>query len=180
MFIILNDDTFSPLILFIKGKEIRINKAPKMRIHSMENVSVCLDFLKSEGIKCTSIGADNIVDGDKKLTFGITFYLSYCLLLFPLILLLFTIIIPSHSLIVYYYSLSFSCCLLLFPLILFLFTITIPLILLLFTIISSHSLVAHYHSDVYYYSLSCFCSLLLFPLILLLFTIIIHSHSLAL
>ena len=49
-----------------------------MRIHSMENVSVCLDFLKSEGIKCLNIGPDNIVDGDKKLTFGT----SVCLLLF--------------------------------------------------------------------------------------------------
>jgi hypothetical protein len=44
-----------------------------MRIHCLENVNVCLDFLrKEEGLVLTGIGGDNIVDGDKKLTFGMT------------------------------------------------------------------------------------------------------------
>jgi hypothetical protein len=42
----------------------------------MENVTICLDFIKNEGIKLMSISANNIVDGDKKLIFGKRFLLS--------------------------------------------------------------------------------------------------------
>lgn len=59
------------LLEILSGKKIKINPKPTMRIQKLENVTVCLDFIKNEGIKLMSISANNIVDGDKKLIFGL-------------------------------------------------------------------------------------------------------------
>lgn len=42
----------------ISGKTLpRFNTRPKMNIHKMENVNICLDFLRSMGLKLVNIGA---------------------------------------------------------------------------------------------------------------------------
>lgn len=48
-----------------------------MRIQKLENVNMCMEFLKNEGVKTVGISANNIVDGDKKLVFGMK---KFCLL----------------------------------------------------------------------------------------------------
>lgn len=41
-----------------------------MRIHKVQNVNYCLDFVKSKGVKLVSIGAEEIVDSNKKMILG--------------------------------------------------------------------------------------------------------------
>jgi len=59
------------LLEIISSKEIKVNKNPKMRVQKLENLSSSLDFLKREGIKLVSIGADNICDGNRTLIMGL-------------------------------------------------------------------------------------------------------------
>jgi filamin len=59
------------LLEIISSKEIKINKNPKMRVQKLENLTASLDFLKREGIKLVSIGADNICDGNRTLIMGL-------------------------------------------------------------------------------------------------------------
>src|SRR4051794_1073283 len=59
------------LLEVISSKEIKINKNPKMRVQKLENLTASLDFLKREGIKLVSIGADNICDGNRTLIMGL-------------------------------------------------------------------------------------------------------------
>ncbi|XP_052827043.1 plectin isoform X3 [Octopus bimaculoides] len=42
-----------------------------MRFHKMQNVQISLDFLRYKGIKLVNIRADEIVDGNPKLTLGL-------------------------------------------------------------------------------------------------------------
>ncbi|KAG7239920.1 hypothetical protein INR49_003648 [Caranx melampygus] len=42
----------------------------KMRVHKINNVNKALDFIASKGVKLVSIGAEEIVDGNAKMTLG--------------------------------------------------------------------------------------------------------------
>jgi tRNA isopentenyl-2-thiomethyl-A-37 hydroxylase MiaE len=55
------------LLEIISSKEIKVNKAPKIRVQKLENLNASLSFLQKEGIKLVSIGADNICDGNRTL-----------------------------------------------------------------------------------------------------------------
>jgi len=59
------------LLEIISSKEIKINNNPKMRVQKLENLNSSLEFLKREGIKLVSIGADNILDGNRTLIMGL-------------------------------------------------------------------------------------------------------------
>jgi filamin len=59
------------LLEIISSKEIKINNNPKMRVQKLENIQASLEFLKREGIKLVSIGADNICDGNRTLIMGL-------------------------------------------------------------------------------------------------------------
>lgn len=41
-----------------------------MRVHKINNVNKALDFIASKGVKLVSIGAEEIVDGNAKMTLG--------------------------------------------------------------------------------------------------------------
>lgn len=41
-----------------------------MRVHKISNVNKALDFIASKGVKLVSIGAEEIVDGNVKMTLG--------------------------------------------------------------------------------------------------------------
>lgn len=49
----------------------RYEKTPKMRIHSVENVGKALKFIHEHGVKLANIGAEEIVDGNLKMTLGL-------------------------------------------------------------------------------------------------------------
>jgi len=56
----------------ISGKKIpKYHKAVKMRIHKTENVAAAMDFMRSQGLKFTNIGASDIVDKKTKLILGV-------------------------------------------------------------------------------------------------------------
>jgi actinin alpha len=42
-----------------------------MRFHKIANVNKALDFIASKGVKLVSIGAEEIVDGNTKMTLGL-------------------------------------------------------------------------------------------------------------
>lgn len=42
-----------------------------MRFHKIANVNKALDFIASKGVKLVSIGAEEIVDGNVKMTLGL-------------------------------------------------------------------------------------------------------------
>lgn len=44
---------------------------PKLRVQRFENVNKCLDFIKSRGIQMTNIGAEDVVDGNRKIILGL-------------------------------------------------------------------------------------------------------------
>jgi len=44
---------------------------PKLRVQKFENVNKCLDFIKSRGIQMTNIGAEDVVDGNRKIILGL-------------------------------------------------------------------------------------------------------------
>ncbi|XP_064231053.1 alpha-actinin-1 isoform X4 [Aotus nancymaae] len=58
----------------LKGWESRERLAKpergKMRVHKISNVNKALDFIASKGVKLVSIGAEEIVDGNVKMTLG--------------------------------------------------------------------------------------------------------------
>ena len=49
----------------------RYAAAPKLRVQKFENVNVCLDFIRSQGIQIHNIGAEDIVDGNQKIILGL-------------------------------------------------------------------------------------------------------------
>ncbi|KAJ5079114.1 alpha-actinin-2 [Anaeramoeba ignava] len=59
-------------LLEIIGDEklTKYNKNPKIKIQKIQNVKVALDFIESRGVKLASIGPEDIVDGNVKLTLG--------------------------------------------------------------------------------------------------------------
>lgn len=49
----------------------KFEKTPKMRIHNVENVGKALKFIHEHGVKLANIGAEEIVDGNLKMTLGL-------------------------------------------------------------------------------------------------------------
>ncbi|KAJ2663800.1 alpha-actinin [Coemansia sp. RSA 1199] len=48
----------------------RFNRSPRMRIQKVENVNLALDFIRGRKINLTNIGAEDIVDANRKLILG--------------------------------------------------------------------------------------------------------------
>ncbi|TPX18541.1 uncharacterized protein E0L32_011579 [Thyridium curvatum] len=44
---------------------------PKLRVQRFENANLALDFVKSRGIQMTNIGAEDVVDGNRKIILGL-------------------------------------------------------------------------------------------------------------
>jgi Calponin homology (CH) domain/Filamin/ABP280 repeat len=60
------------LLEIISGKSLgRHDKHPRIPLQKVANVSLCLQFLKSENIKLVNIGPEDIVDGNLKLILGL-------------------------------------------------------------------------------------------------------------
>ena len=60
-------------LLEILGNESlgRYAAKPKLRVQRFENVNVALDYIKSRGIHMTNIGAEDVVDGNRKIILGL-------------------------------------------------------------------------------------------------------------
>ncbi|KJK77502.1 alpha-actinin-like protein [Metarhizium anisopliae BRIP 53293] len=49
----------------------RYASKPKLRVQKFENANLALDFIKCRGIQMTNIGAEDIVDGNRKIVLGL-------------------------------------------------------------------------------------------------------------
>ncbi|PHH52245.1 Alpha-actinin-like protein 1 [Ceratocystis fimbriata CBS 114723] len=49
----------------------RYASKPKLRVQRFENANLSLDFIKSRGIQMTNIGAEDVVDGNRKIILGL-------------------------------------------------------------------------------------------------------------
>uniref|UniRef100_A0AAV2J4J2 Calponin-homology (CH) domain-containing protein n=1 Tax=Knipowitschia caucasica TaxID=637954 RepID=A0AAV2J4J2_KNICA len=58
------------LLEVISGERLPKPERGKMRVHFVSNVNKALDFIASKGVKLVSIGAEEIVDGNAKMTLG--------------------------------------------------------------------------------------------------------------
>uniref|UniRef100_A0AAQ4RJF1 Actinin alpha 3b n=1 Tax=Gasterosteus aculeatus aculeatus TaxID=481459 RepID=A0AAQ4RJF1_GASAC len=58
------------LLEVISGERLPKPDKGKMRFHKIANVNKALDFICSKGVKLVSIGAEEIVDGNAKMTLG--------------------------------------------------------------------------------------------------------------
>merc|ERR1712198_384620 len=58
------------LLEVISGETLARPDRGKMRFHKIANVNKALDFIASKGVKLVSIGAEEIVDGNVKMTLG--------------------------------------------------------------------------------------------------------------
>jgi Ca2+-binding EF-hand superfamily protein len=58
------------LLEVISGERLPRPDRGKMRFHKIANVNKALDFIASKGVKLVSIGAEEIVDGNVKMTLG--------------------------------------------------------------------------------------------------------------
>ncbi|XP_069344302.1 alpha-actinin-1 isoform X17 [Eulemur rufifrons] len=58
------------LLEVISGERLAKPERGKMRVHKISNVNKALDFIASKGVKLVSIGAEEIVDGNVKMTLG--------------------------------------------------------------------------------------------------------------
>uniref|UniRef100_A0A8C9FSV0 Actinin alpha 4 n=1 Tax=Pavo cristatus TaxID=9049 RepID=A0A8C9FSV0_PAVCR len=58
------------LLEVISGERLPKPERGKMRVHKINNVNKALDFIASKGVKLVSIGAEEIVDGNAKMTLG--------------------------------------------------------------------------------------------------------------
>ncbi|XP_041428094.1 uncharacterized protein LOC734930 isoform X1 [Xenopus laevis] len=58
------------LLEVISGERLAKPERGKMRVHKINNVNKALDFIASKGVKLVSIGAEEIVDGNSKMTLG--------------------------------------------------------------------------------------------------------------
>lgn len=72
------DRYFVDQVILIHLLEILSNESlgryaskPKMRVQRFENVNVGLDFIKARGIQMTNIGAEDVVDGNRKIILGL-------------------------------------------------------------------------------------------------------------
>ncbi|EFA82688.1 alpha actinin [Heterostelium album PN500] len=48
----------------------KINKNPKLRIHNIQNIGLCLKHIEAHGVKLAGIGAEELVDQNLKMTLG--------------------------------------------------------------------------------------------------------------
>uniref|UniRef100_UPI00358E390F alpha-actinin A-like n=1 Tax=Myxine glutinosa TaxID=7769 RepID=UPI00358E390F len=58
------------LLEVISGERLPKPERGKMRVHKISNVNKALDFIAGKGVKLVSIGAEEIVDGNSKMTLG--------------------------------------------------------------------------------------------------------------
>merc|ERR1712004_198548 len=58
------------LLEVISGETLPKPDRGKMRFHKIANVNKALDYIASKGVKLVSIGAEEIVDGNVKMTLG--------------------------------------------------------------------------------------------------------------
>ncbi|WP_187787984.1 hypothetical protein, partial [Salmonella sp. S146_54837] len=58
------------LLEVISGEKLPKPDRGKMRFHKIANVNKGLDYIASKGVKLVSIGAEEIVDGNLKMTLG--------------------------------------------------------------------------------------------------------------
>jgi actinin alpha len=58
------------LLEVISGERLPKPDRGKMRFHKIANVNKALDFIQSKGVRLVSIGAEEIVDGNLKMTLG--------------------------------------------------------------------------------------------------------------
>ncbi|KAF0030233.1 hypothetical protein F2P81_016964 [Scophthalmus maximus] len=58
------------LLEVISGERLPKPERGKMRVHKINNVNKALDFIASKGVRLVSIGAEEIVDGNAKMTLG--------------------------------------------------------------------------------------------------------------
>lgn len=58
------------LLEVISGETLPKPDRGKMRFHKIANVNKALDFIASKGVHLVSIGAEEIVDGNLKMTLG--------------------------------------------------------------------------------------------------------------
>lgn len=59
------------LLEVISGETLSKPDRGKMRFHKIANVNKALDFIANKGVKLVSIGAEEIVDGNVKMTLGL-------------------------------------------------------------------------------------------------------------
>jgi len=60
------------LLKTISGEDVgKLNATPKMKIQKVENCNTCLKFIADHDVKLVGIGAEEIVDGNPKLTLGL-------------------------------------------------------------------------------------------------------------
>jgi len=59
------------LLEVISGESLAKPDRGKMRFHKIANVNKALDFIASKGVRLVSIGAEEIVDGNVKMTLGL-------------------------------------------------------------------------------------------------------------
>ncbi len=69
----LSDGVLLIHLLEILGNESlgRYAAKPKLRVQRFENVNKALDFIRSRGIQMTNIGAEDVVDGNRKIILGL-------------------------------------------------------------------------------------------------------------
>ncbi|XP_010003925.1 PREDICTED: LOW QUALITY PROTEIN: alpha-actinin-4-like, partial [Chaetura pelagica] len=73
---VISGGSFLPILILIPILPIRslvvegAARGGKMRVHKINNVNKALDFIASKGVKLVSIGAEEIVDGNAKMTLG--------------------------------------------------------------------------------------------------------------
>ena len=58
------------LLEVISGEKLPKPEPDRMRLHKIANVNKALDYIQSKGVKLVSIGAEEIVDGNLKMTLG--------------------------------------------------------------------------------------------------------------
>jgi len=60
------------LLELVTKKEFqgKVYKTPKLKIHFIENVNLCLRFIQAEGVKGLTISAEDFVDGNLKMLLG--------------------------------------------------------------------------------------------------------------
>lgn len=57
------------------GEKIAIQNNGSTRFHQISNMNLAISFIESKGINLTSIGAEEIVDGNLKMTLGLIWML---------------------------------------------------------------------------------------------------------
>ncbi|CAF9904428.1 hypothetical protein IMSHALPRED_000050 [Imshaugia aleurites] len=69
----LSDGVILIHLLEVLGNESlgRYASKPKLRVQRFENVNVALNFIKARGIQMTNIGAEDVVDGNRKIILGL-------------------------------------------------------------------------------------------------------------